>query len=151
MVGTLYGTTGTFSGTLTASAINAVNTINIGGNAVTIPYSSFNPATIGVSNYSTTTIGSIVINTDVSTNFFITVSGDSSAYAQQNGGTASCVIGVGIDTTALSIYTSAAGSFTIAYSTLLTGSHTINVICQAAYNGNVGVKQLSIMAIGTKR
>lgn len=35
--GALSGATGTFSGTLTASAINAVNTINIAGNAVTLP------------------------------------------------------------------------------------------------------------------
>jgi hypothetical protein len=35
--GNLQAANGTFSGTLTASAINAVNTINIAGNAVTVP------------------------------------------------------------------------------------------------------------------
>jgi hypothetical protein len=35
--GTLSAATGTFSGSLTANAINAVNTINIAGSAVTIP------------------------------------------------------------------------------------------------------------------
>lgn len=35
--GTLAGATGTFGGSLTATAINAVDTINIAGNAVTIP------------------------------------------------------------------------------------------------------------------
>jgi len=35
--GNLLAANGTFSGTLTASAINAVNTINIAGNAVTVP------------------------------------------------------------------------------------------------------------------
>ena len=37
---------GTFSGTLTASAINAVNTINIAGNAVTIPSTDYRTGTI---------------------------------------------------------------------------------------------------------
>ena len=35
--GALFAATGTFSGTLTADAISAVNTINIAGNAVTVP------------------------------------------------------------------------------------------------------------------
>jgi hypothetical protein len=38
--GTLNGATGSFSGSLTASAVNAVNTINIAGNAVTVLSSS---------------------------------------------------------------------------------------------------------------
>jgi hypothetical protein len=38
---TLNGVTGTFSGTLTADAINAVNTINLAGQAVTIPVSVY--------------------------------------------------------------------------------------------------------------
>lgn len=38
--GTLSAANGTFSGSLTASAINAVNTINIAGNAVTVPVGS---------------------------------------------------------------------------------------------------------------
>jgi hypothetical protein len=39
--GSVSGASGTFSGSLTASAINAVNTINIAGNAVTVPVSAF--------------------------------------------------------------------------------------------------------------
>jgi hypothetical protein len=39
--GTLSAATGTFAGTLTAQAINAVNTINIGANAVTVPEHSY--------------------------------------------------------------------------------------------------------------
>lgn len=39
--GTLNGANGTFSGSLTASAINAVDTVNIAGNAVTVPVSDF--------------------------------------------------------------------------------------------------------------
>ena len=38
--GALNAATGTFSGTLSASAINAVNTVNLAGNAVTIPVSA---------------------------------------------------------------------------------------------------------------
>lgn len=37
VVGDISGSNGTFSGTLTASAINAVDTINLAGNAVTVP------------------------------------------------------------------------------------------------------------------
>jgi hypothetical protein len=39
--GSLSAATGTFSGTLTADSIDAVNTINIAGNAVTVPVSAF--------------------------------------------------------------------------------------------------------------
>ena len=52
--GTLTGATGTFSGSLTASAVNAINTINLAGDAVTVGTSSFtssanvNPSLVNV-------------------------------------------------------------------------------------------------------
>ena len=42
--GALSAATGTFAGTLTAAAVNAVNTLNIAGNAVTVPLSFSNDA-----------------------------------------------------------------------------------------------------------
>jgi len=50
--GALSAARGTFSGTLTASAVNAVNTINLAGQAVTIPVSAFTAAAISYT-YST--------------------------------------------------------------------------------------------------
>ena len=50
--GALSAASGTFSGTLTASAVNAVNTINLAGQAVTIPVSAFTAAAISYT-YST--------------------------------------------------------------------------------------------------
>lgn len=49
--GSLNGTTGTFSGTLTASAINAVNTINIAGDAVTVPVAATQSSTVTISTW----------------------------------------------------------------------------------------------------
>lgn len=48
--GGLSGASGTFSGTLTAAAVNAVNTINVAGNAITVPQAT---ATTGVQNLNT--------------------------------------------------------------------------------------------------
>lgn len=39
--GSLSAATGTFAGTLTAAAVNAVDTINVAGNAITIPVSAY--------------------------------------------------------------------------------------------------------------
>lgn len=49
--GNLNGTGGTFSGTLTASAINAVNTINIAGDAVTVPVAATQSSTVTISSW----------------------------------------------------------------------------------------------------
>lgn len=46
--GLLQGANGNFSGTLTAQAINAVDTINVRGNAITVPASSYRPGLINV-------------------------------------------------------------------------------------------------------
>lgn len=56
----LNAATGTFSGTLTAAAINAVNTINLAGQAVTIPLSTFRstPAGTDANNIISVTINS---------------------------------------------------------------------------------------------
>ena len=51
--GALSAATGTFSGSLTASAINAVNTINLAGQAVTIPSSAY---TIASATFTTTSV-----------------------------------------------------------------------------------------------
>lgn len=49
--GALQAASGTFSGTLTASAVNAVNTINIAGEAVTVPRAATSGAVSGNNNY----------------------------------------------------------------------------------------------------
>lgn len=62
---TIDATTGdaTFGGTLTASAINAVNTINIAGNAVTVPvYIDYNPGAVAYANSSRAYVASIGVN-----------------------------------------------------------------------------------------
>ncbi len=62
--GSLVAATGTFSGTLTAAAVNAVDTINLAGNAVTVPItgnvSGTGRSTVSAASRTTTvTIGSI--------------------------------------------------------------------------------------------
>lgn len=57
--GTLNGADGTFSGTLTADAINAVNTINIAGNAVTIPTSAYTGSDVSCAADTDTTIQTV--------------------------------------------------------------------------------------------
>jgi hypothetical protein len=51
--GTMTGVTGTFSGTLTADAIDAVNTINVAGNAVTVPVAATQSSTVEITSYGT--------------------------------------------------------------------------------------------------
>lgn len=60
--GTLYAADGTFEGTLTANAINAVNTINIQDNAVTVPSADYAP---GIGATGTISISSDAPNTPV--------------------------------------------------------------------------------------
>jgi len=48
IAGTLVGVDGTFSGTLTAGAVNAVNTINIAGNAITVPTLASQSSVVGL-------------------------------------------------------------------------------------------------------
>lgn len=48
--GSLSAASGTFAGTLTAGAVNAVNTINIAGNAVTIGVSTFTTASMNLNS-----------------------------------------------------------------------------------------------------
>ncbi len=53
--GSLVAATGTFAGSLTASAVNAVNTINLAGNSVTVPVADITyPGTVGPGGYSHT-------------------------------------------------------------------------------------------------
>jgi len=52
--GALSAASGTFAGTLTAAAVNAVNTINIAGQAVTFPMGDYNPSPVYMDTTSTT-------------------------------------------------------------------------------------------------
>lgn len=58
--GDIQGVTGTFSGTLTAAAVNAVNTINLAGQAVTIPVSVFVPGPVTISGTAQIASASII-------------------------------------------------------------------------------------------
>lgn len=66
--GALSAATGTFSGTLTADAVNAVNTVNIAGYAVTVPVMSQTYASVaGVTNNTTgTLLASVTMSLDSS-------------------------------------------------------------------------------------
>jgi hypothetical protein len=62
--GALSAASGTFAGTLTAAAVNAVNTINIAGNAVTVPYAATTTGTTygaGLTNWLLVATGSITL------------------------------------------------------------------------------------------
>jgi predicted phage tail protein len=59
--GALSGATGTFSGGLTASAINAVNTININGNAITIPVQSYTAASRLIPTATTLALNAVAV------------------------------------------------------------------------------------------
>lgn len=60
--GSLNGADGTFSGTLTADAVNAVDTINIAGQAVTIPASAYTDGSINLPQDSWTTIQTLTVS-----------------------------------------------------------------------------------------
>ena len=59
--GALNAATGTFAGTLTAGAVNAVNTINIAGNAVSVPAAAYSAGPISVGT-SWVTVQSVYMN-----------------------------------------------------------------------------------------
>jgi hypothetical protein len=66
--GSLSAATGTFAGTLTAAAVNAVNTVNIAGEAVTVPRAAFTAGSVTVATGGTvlqsrqiTTHGQVVL------------------------------------------------------------------------------------------
>lgn len=80
ITGNLVGATGTFSGTLTASAINAVDTINIAGSAVTVPIATSLASSIPVAANGTdawtaaTTVLSVSFNNNSGNNMTLIVS-----------------------------------------------------------------------------
>jgi hypothetical protein len=61
--GALSAATGTFSGTLTADAINAVDTINLAGQAVTIPVSAFTAGAAAVGGTYTEIQSAVLVST----------------------------------------------------------------------------------------
>lgn len=62
--GELKAATGTFSGQLTADAVNAIDTINLRGNSITVPVSYYNGNSLNPNEDQWTTIASLNINAD---------------------------------------------------------------------------------------
>jgi hypothetical protein len=86
--GVLSAATGTFSGSLTAQAINAVNTINIAGNAVTVPVSAFTAGSVALSQaFVWETVQSVSITTSGS-RVFVATAGTALSVSFGDGSTA---------------------------------------------------------------
>ena len=149
--GSINGTTGTFSGTLTASAVNAVNTINIAGNAVTIPVSAYTSGAISIST-SDVSIQSASIDSqgspiNISASFYINA-GNTNAnfgyFTLKRDGSA-------IYTLPQSLYYTAYTVFSYVYSeTPSSGSHTYEAVFRID-SGTGSISNRSIVILGVKR
>jgi hypothetical protein len=73
--GNLSAAGGTFAGTMTAAAVNAVNTINLAGNAVTVPVSAFTDGTVNAGGGGTYTLQTVVLPFSGSSNGVVLESG----------------------------------------------------------------------------
>jgi hypothetical protein len=73
--GSLSAAGGTFAGTLTAAAVNAVDTINLAGNAVTVPVSAYTDGTVNAGGGGTYTLQTVVLPFSGSTNGVVLESG----------------------------------------------------------------------------
>ena len=73
--GTLNGADGTFSGTLTADAVNAVNTINLAGDAVMVPKSFYDAGSVSSGELASLTLEDST-GANVFLSFCCTVTGD---------------------------------------------------------------------------
>lgn len=85
--GSLSAATGTFAGTLSADAVNAVNTINIAGNAVTIPVAASGVSGSLAYNYTRTVVSAVI---DVPANAPVFISAQVTTTATVDGAPSSC-------------------------------------------------------------
>lgn len=151
--GALNAATGTFAGTLTAAAVNAVDTINIAGNAVTVPSSAYTAGSISSGTGTDTVVQTLTITASgqpvvlIASGAFI----NSATYAE---------LTIRIKRDGTEIYSSVSlyqlgGLFSIsAVDTPSSGSRTYTVTVSAlsaSFYGAVTVSSRSMIALEAKR
>lgn len=153
--GALNAASGTFSGTLTADAINAVDTINLAGNAVTIPVSAYTSGNIDtLTAIGWTTVQTVTIYSPGNVPFFITATVDFSPGDGVNGFAGNGIFGVSLDSTSsvLAELISGAASTIALTNTPSEGTHTYRVLAKGQdFATKAKVSQRSIMVLGVKR
>lgn len=140
------------NGVLTIDQANVINTVNIAGNAVTIPAGAFSAELIGPLGYqSWHIVQTVTVWSPGGVPFFVTGSMDATTAA--SGSTSSCLIGIGVNSGSPSIQIAGSGGVSVAL-TVYPPAGWSDLYLLAKPNGGVNSGRYtnrSLFAIGTKR